>query len=161
MAAASALGNIGDRRALDPLIAALEDEYWNVKQAAAKALGNLGDSRAIRPLIRALGEDKYAFARLAAASALSKLGEKKWEAIVKGDSEDYRRLGNSEDHRALEPLVKALKDKDRIVRKNAASALGNLGNKQAIDHLIKAYENDTDNNVKTAIVNAVKKLKGK
>jgi HEAT repeat protein len=158
MAAASALGNLGDRRAVEPLIEALDDEYWNVKQSAALALGNLGDIRAIRPLIRALGEDEFAFARLAAASALSKLGEKKWETIVKGDREDYKRLGNSGDHRAFEPLVKALKDKDWYVRKNAASALGNLGDKHAIEPLMKAYDEDIDKNVKMAIFNALKKL---
>ena len=81
MAAASALGNIGNKIALNPLIEALEDEDWNVKLTAATALGNVGDKRAIRPLIRALGEDEFAFTRVAAASALSKLGEKKWEDI--------------------------------------------------------------------------------
>ncbi len=161
MAAASALGNLGDTRAVQPLIEALEDKYWNVKASAASALGNLGDIRAVRPLIKALGEDEYAFARLAAASALSKLGEKKWLNIVKGENEDYQRLGNSGDKRAVEPLTRALSDKDFNVRRNAASALGNLGDKSAIEPLIKAYENDNDKNVKTAIVNAVKKLQGK
>jgi HEAT repeat protein len=145
---------------LEPLIEALDDKYWNVKQAAAKALGDLGDKRAIRPLVRALGEDQFAFTRLAAASALSKLGEKKWESIIKGDGEDYKRLGNSGDSRALEPLVKALKDKDHNVRIKAAKALGNLGCKRAIDHLHAAFENNTDKNVQTAIVNAVKKIQG-
>jgi len=160
MAAASALGNLGDTRAVEPLIEALEDEYWNVKASAASALGNLGDVRAVRPLIKALGEDEYAFARLAAASALSKLGEKKWLNIVKGENEDYERLGNSGDKRAVEPLIEALSDKDFNVRRNAASALGNLGDKRAIEPLIKAYE-DNDENVKKAIIKTLKKLKQK
>ena len=160
MAAVTALGNIGNKRALKPLIEALEDEYWNVKQAAAKGLGNLGDKRAIRPLVSALGENEYAFTRLAAASALSKLGEKKWEDIIKGDGEDYMRLGNCGDNRVLEPLVKALKDKDHSVRIKAARALGDLGSKRAIEHLHEAFDNNTDKNVQTAIVEAVKKIQG-
>ena len=161
MAAASALGNIGDKRALDPLIATLEDEYWNVKQAAATALGNLGDKRAIRALIIALGEDEYGFARLAASSALSKLGEKKWANIVKGENEDFERLGSSGDQRALEPLIKALVDRKPDIRIRAALALGNLGDKRAIETLIKAYENDIDKNVKNAIAKTLKRLQAK
>lgn len=160
MAAASALGNIGDRRALNPLIECLEDEYWNVKASAASALGNLKDPRAIRPLIRALGENEYGFSRLAAASALSKLREKKWINIVKGESEDFERLGNCGDKRALEPLIKALGDKKPDVRIRAALALGDLGDTRAVEILIKAYDNDIDKHVKNAIVKTVKRLQG-
>lgn len=161
MAAASALGNLGNSRALDPLIACLDDEYWNVKASAASALGNLGDKRAIKPLIRTLGENEYGYARLAAASALSKLGEKKWVNIVKGEIEDYERLGNSGDRRALEPLIKALGDKKPNIRIKAALALGNLGDTNAIEILINAYNNDIDKHVKNAIGNVIKKLQGK
>lgn len=160
MAAACALGNISDKRALDPLIEALEDKYWNVKQAAATALGHLGDKRAIRALIRALGEDEYGFARLAASSALSKLGEKKWANIVKGESEDFERLGSSGDRRALEPLIKALGDRKPDIRIRAALALGNLSDTRATEILCKTYDNDTNKNVKNAIAKTLKRLQG-
>ena len=160
MAAASALGNLADRRALDPLIACLDDKYWNVKASAATALGNLGDKRAIRYLIGTLGENEYGFARLAAATSLSKLGEKKWASIVKGESEDYERLGKSGDRRAIEPLKKALDDKKPNIRIKAVFALGHLAGKHAIETLINAYNNETDTHVKRAIGNTIKKLRG-
>ncbi len=161
MAAANALGNIGDRKALGSLIEDLEDEYWNVEQAAATALGNLHDIRAIMPLIRTLGEGAFPSVRTAAATALSKLGEKKWENIVKGEIEDYNRLGSSGDRRAIEPLLKALNDKDPNIRIHAASALAILDDENAIKPLGNAYETETDKNVKTAIVSTIKQLQEK
>jgi HEAT repeat protein len=41
---------------IDPLIEALKDEDWRVRQKAAWALGYLGDPRALTPLRRALGD---------------------------------------------------------------------------------------------------------
>ncbi|MBU1662625.1 MAG: HEAT repeat domain-containing protein [Chloroflexi bacterium] len=52
--AAKALGKIADPRAVEPLIAALQDENWGVQGTTAKALGEIGDTRAVKPLITAL-----------------------------------------------------------------------------------------------------------
>jgi HEAT repeat protein len=53
--AAESLARLGDPRAVDPLIRALEsDEDWRVRQKAAWALGFIGDPRALVPLRRAL-----------------------------------------------------------------------------------------------------------
>lgn len=49
--AAEALGEIGDPRALEPLIAALRDKDKSLTLVAAEALGQIGDPRAIEPLI--------------------------------------------------------------------------------------------------------------
>jgi HEAT repeat protein len=55
--AARALGEIGDLRAVEPLITALHDT--DADAAAAEALGEIRDTRAIRPLTAALhGADK-------------------------------------------------------------------------------------------------------
>jgi len=51
--AASALGKMGDRRAVDPLIAALKDQDFP-SEYAAEALGQIGDLRAVEPLIAAM-----------------------------------------------------------------------------------------------------------
>jgi len=48
--AAHALGNIKDRSAVEPLIAALGDEDPDVRGAVVWALGNIGDPRAVEPL---------------------------------------------------------------------------------------------------------------
>lgn len=53
--AAESLARLGDPRAVEPLIRALEyDEDWRVRQKAAWALGFIGDPRALVPLRRAL-----------------------------------------------------------------------------------------------------------
>ena len=72
--AAEALGKIGDKRAVEPLIKALGDKKWYVRRAAAEALGKIGDRRAIDPLVNALG-DINQFVCKAAAEALEALGE--------------------------------------------------------------------------------------
>jgi HEAT repeat protein len=64
-AAAAALGQLGDTRAVEPLIAALQHNSLDIsaqtvvpkiplRAAAATALGQLGDTRAVEPLITAL-----------------------------------------------------------------------------------------------------------
>ena len=50
-AAAKALGEIGDVRTVDPLIAALNDQDAYVITIAARSLAKLGDVRAVEPLI--------------------------------------------------------------------------------------------------------------
>jgi HEAT repeat protein len=72
-AAASALGSLGDRRAVPRLIALLKDEY-HVRYAAIQALGKLGDNGALGPLLRML-EDRESDIRVAAVNALGDLGD--------------------------------------------------------------------------------------
>lgn len=71
--AALMLGKIGDARAVEPLIRALEAPGFQTPYHAAQALGELGDARAIEPLmmLAASGKDKT---REAALEALRRLG---------------------------------------------------------------------------------------
>lgn len=105
--AAAALGEVGDPRAVEPLIACLRDPSEAVCDVAGWALGEIGDARAVEPLIAALA-DKDPLLRSAVATALGKLG----------------------DPRAVEPLVLALRDRGddngnggAWVRQTAAQAL--------------------------------------
>ena len=102
--AAEALGKIGDKRAVEPLIEALRDSFSDVRYYAARALGEIRDSRVVEPLIEALRDEDYEV-RGNAALALGKIGDK----------------------RAVEPLTKSLKNKDRGVRMRATEALDRLG----------------------------------
>ena len=54
--AAWALGEIGDSRAVECLIEALEDEDWSVRWHVIWALVKIGDP-AVVPLIKALGDE--------------------------------------------------------------------------------------------------------
>ena len=132
--AAGALGRLGDKRAVDPLIEALSDGMYLVRLSAAGALGRLGDKRAVDPLIKALSDDE-SVVRKAAAGALGRLG----------------------DRRAVDPLVKALLHKYYGTRWRAAEALGQLGDKRAVDPLIDALS-DKQPDVCNAARAALKKL---
>ena len=82
-AAAEALGTIGDGRAVEPLIRALNDSDWLVRRKAAEALGTIGDGRAVEPLIRALN-DADSDVRVSAAGALGTIGEPAVEPLIRG-----------------------------------------------------------------------------
>ncbi len=71
--AALMLGKLGDLRAVDPLIQALDAPGHQTPLYAAQALGKLGDSRAIPSLLSAAatGNDKV---REAAQQSLKRLG---------------------------------------------------------------------------------------
>jgi len=88
--AAEALGKIGDRYAVPPLIACLRDlnRDKNVRIYAALALGQLGDALAVEPLKAALDRDPDQFVSFAAAQALERLGVP--GALARAES---RRLG--------------------------------------------------------------------
>jgi len=102
--AAEALGRLRDTRAVEPLIAALEDRDRNVQTAAAISLGQIGDVQAVEPLSGAL-QHGSAGVRLAAASSLAELG----------------------DDRALDPLTRcAADDPDQQVRRAAAEAAAKI-----------------------------------
>jgi HEAT repeat protein len=118
-AAAKSLGQIGDAQAMEPLIAALKNNYESVRQAAAEALGQTGDARAVEPLIVALKDDEESV-RQAAAEALGQTG----------------------DARAVEPLIVALKDDKGSVHQTAARALGKISDAHAVELLIAALKDD-------------------
>jgi len=104
MYAAKALGDIGDQRAVDPLIQALQDEDSYIREAAAEALGDIGDTRAIDPLIEFLKDDDSGV-RTEAAISLVKLGRTEYFDLI----------------------IQALQDYDSLVRLRAASELGDIG----------------------------------
>ena len=100
------MAELGNAEVVEPLIAALEDSDEYVRQGAAAALGKIGDKRAVDRLIVNLIvtlPDKKSVRR-EAATALGKIG----------------------DARAIKPLVGALKDSDKEVRKEARKALETL-----------------------------------
>jgi HEAT repeat protein len=71
--AALMLGKLGDPRAVDSLIRALNAPGYQTPLYAAQSLGMLGDRRAIEPLLRAI-ESHNDKMREAALEALVKLG---------------------------------------------------------------------------------------
>jgi hypothetical protein len=72
--AAYALGNIGDPRAVEPLINSLKDSDPSVASMAASALADINDPRAVEPLIEVLQSADQDL-RTAAINALSEIGD--------------------------------------------------------------------------------------
>jgi HEAT repeat protein len=133
---ASALGELGDTRAVEPLLAAINDVDARVRASATSALREFGDARAVKPLIAAL-KDVNEQVRSSAANALGALG----------------------DARAVEPLIAALKNVNEQVRSSAASALGNLGDERAARPLFAALTNEeADLWVRSSAASALGKL---
>lgn len=120
-AAAAQLGNLGDKRAVEPLLAVLQNdaEDWYVRMFAAASLGDLKDDKALATLLAAFTDD-ISTVRAAVALALGKLGDKG----------------------AIPSLIAALHDEDESVRCRAAEALGLLGAVEALAALIDVRKTD-------------------
>jgi beta-lactamase regulating signal transducer with metallopeptidase domain len=73
MAAARALGELRDERALTQLVASLADEKWRVRQLATWALSEMKDKRAVAALCNVLLSDVRAEVRRGAAEALGEI----------------------------------------------------------------------------------------
>jgi len=67
------LGELRDLTAVQPLIAALKDEYAAVRKSAAETLGNIGDTRAIVPLTELAQKDSDEDIRKAAQDAMERI----------------------------------------------------------------------------------------
>ena len=114
--AAEALGKIGDRRAVGPLMAALKDRELWVRGLAAEALGRLGEAKAVEPLIAMLKTDPSGHAAKQAAIA----------------------LGAIKDPRGIPPLIDALWHKDNEVGTGARNGLPKFG-PPIVEPLIAAF----------------------
>ncbi|MDJ0620105.1 MAG: HEAT repeat domain-containing protein [Calothrix sp. MO_192.B10] len=138
--AAEALGNIGDKQAVQPLITALSSEDKAIRENAATALGKIKDTRAVQPLLKAL-KDKVPKVRNAAQTALAEIAKtdsKVLQSLMPGLKQInlplrgvFAKIGTP----AVNPLINALKDSNPVMRLNAAAILGNIGDRKAIEPL--------------------------
>ena len=76
-ASIQSLGRIGDRRAVQYLVALLGDRSAAIRLSAIKALEGIGDPRAILPLQRIAENDNESVIKTEALAALSKLNGQK------------------------------------------------------------------------------------
>ncbi|HEY9614650.1 HEAT repeat domain-containing protein [Allocoleopsis sp.] len=172
LAAAQALGKIGDKAATSALIVVLQqDKVDEVRSAAAQALGKMGGKAATSALIVVLRQDKVDVVRLAAAQALGKIGDKAATSALivalQQDKDDWMRsaaaqaLGKMRGEVATSALIVALQqDKDDDVRLAAAQALGKIKGEAATSALIVALQQDKDDKVRRAAAQALGKMGG-
>ncbi len=133
----NALGQIGDEKALKPLLEALKsDDKW-IRRAAATALEEMNNEDIIEPFMRHLLEknEPDAEVRRSSARALERMRpEKALTALAEAlkDSSLGVRLGAGQalgriGEPAIDILTEALRDPDSRVRDSAVAALGNIG----------------------------------
>ena len=142
--AVMALGTIGDKRAMKPLITAYEKGTVRA-DIVMKALGQLRDGQSAPVILSALDNDNQLVWQ-AASDALNELDEKAVNPLIEALSHEKPRvrakaalaLGKIGDARAVEALSVLFHDEDSDVRTEAATALGTIGNGKAIQHLTKA-----------------------
>ena len=155
LACADALGRIGDRYAVAPLIDVVKDEEEKsiyVKESATFALGLIGDTSAIDPLVSIMESkqgiwDKFSFLKEKIVEVLGKLNinNDKVLMVFKSSLMDpsslvrintIEALMNSEYDEAPELIRTALKDEDEEVQRNALIALYNIMGRDILDEVI-------------------------
>jgi HEAT repeat protein len=134
--AAAALGELGDLRAVEPLIQAFfEDTSWLVQFSAAVSLGNFADPRAKGVLRKAL-ERPETVLQMAAITG----------------------LGELQDIDSLERLLQFANSEDWLIRQRLAEALGNLSVPKS-EAALKYLQKDEHPHVSETAEFALKKLK--
>ncbi|MBI4650010.1 HEAT repeat domain-containing protein [Candidatus Desantisbacteria bacterium] len=171
LSAIKRLGEIRDKRAVNPLIKLIKNDSTDIKIASIQALGEIGDTQAVEPLIDVFKNDLNKYVLMTVRAALSKL-KKNDEPVLnyftpftQNKDKDLRvyaarSLGNAGDKDAADILINMLKDKEISVRDSAAEALGKIGDKRAVEPLITLLKNDTTNIILTSI-QALEKLNDK
>ncbi|MBM3890020.1 MAG: HEAT repeat domain-containing protein, partial [Verrucomicrobia bacterium] len=137
------LGETGDKRAADSIMAQLSHEHHDVRRAAVDALARLGDPKAIEPIVKCLDDDR-AGVQNAAVRALKQF---RWQprnqdetiafAIATHDVVMLTTLGKA----ASDKLIGFLSHKITDSRATAASALGKIGETRAVEPLIRLLGN--------------------
>ena len=164
------LKDIGDFRAVEPLINALKDPTSVVRSHSVTALGKIGGPQALPAVITALKVEAVRSALdigvcYRAIEAIHRLGEQAAEYLIpalKHPDTAIRRkaatlLGKTGEGGAVELLVIALKDKHPRVRSRAAHALGRIGDPSAVEPLTVAIH-DTAPNVRINALHALGKF---
>ncbi len=157
--AAKKLGELGDTRAVEPLIECLNDSSDKggfSRSAAAEALGKIGDRRAVEPLIGFLSDQSLwnPIARSSAPKALAMIGGSQVvDALIKfldtSAEEDLftceeaiKALGKLGDARAVETVAKFLEDRRVHLHSHAVEALKTIGGSEAEQYIARFVRGD-------------------
>ena len=162
-AAAEALGQIGDPRAVEPLARALRGDSV-VAGPALKALAALKDPRAVAPIIELQRHDLERNS-LEVAFALKAIGQPGLDGLVAAlearpplPAEERRAIAlavmYTEDPRIEAGVLRALMDQDPTVRSRLASALGRMKSRKAVDPLLRLVD-DADRTVSAGAAGAL------
>lgn len=135
MAAANALGELGENEAVPHLINRFDDPDERVRARAARACGQLADPRATDSL-ESLLADKNATVRREAADALGNIGNRQ----------------------ALQALLDRYNDSDERVRRIAVSGFGKFESDQPVEYLVDALSDSSGPVRRTAVFSLIELL---
>lgn len=144
--AIDALARLADPEAVPALLLRLQDPSWTVRIAAIRALNEIGDVAAVYELTHMVN-DPNPNVQEAAVETIGHLGSHRdvplLAAVVDGNHNDMVRAAAIEAIRRLHgasgngALLRGLADANPVVRWNAAAALSELADENAVSVLVK------------------------
>lgn len=157
-AAAVALGQLGDRRVVEPLIIALADEDVDVHYASRDALKMIDPNwvksdaakKSLPKLLSALQSDDSGV-RVRVLGEMVPMGDPSTvEPIIAALTDKYgpvrayaaAALGEIKDRRAVEPLIQVIDRKESKAREQVVTALGKIGDIRAVAPILQALKDD-------------------
>ena len=158
-------GNAINWASLPPaeIVKLLEDPRPFVNDRAAQALVDQGNL-AVKPLTDLLSNSSSVESRTKAVFSLYRIGTDDALAGVRLGLDDNdpqvkiaaaRSAGLAKDALALEKLMKLTQKDDPAVQRQAATGLGQIGNKLAVTSLLAASEKNSDRFTEHAIINSL------
>lgn len=136
-AAAEALGDIKDSRAVNPLHKSLKDSEELVRTFVVEALGKLKDERAIKPLIESLNDEKMIVRKTA-----------------------IKALGNYNNDEVIEVLILELENDNIEIKSAAIEALSKNGNIKSLEFLKKSL-NEKSLRIQVKAQKAIKNIQSR
>lgn len=159
LCAARTLGELGDVRALEPLLAQLGDPHLRLRHMVALAVCKIGGDGIVERLIDILADgDRHWYEHETVADALLRFCTPSPEPLLAAldDADAPNRhlryavthvLGKLYDEQVIEPLIRFLYDDDLYVRRSAARSLERLGVKFSLDQEIMTRIQSTIENI--------------
>ena len=143
----SGLGQLCSDEAVERLAKHTKEPDWFLRKRIAEALGRTGQASAIDPLLTMLKDDSV-LVRAAAVESISKVGNKDPDALIKKLEKSspvekinlIRAMGQLKNSKFIEPLVKALQDRNTLFF--TVDALGDLGFAEAQAPLKRLLKDD-------------------
>ncbi len=152
-ASAVILGEIGDKKAVVPLLDALSRQERFVKQEAAVSLGRIGDKLAVEGLIAAL-RDPNKYVKENSARALGEIGDRRAVGpivqMLKQEKEEQvliaavNSLGELKDKRSVKALITLSNHQYQTIKADSILALGKIGDSRAVEPIIKLLKDDDE-----------------